>query len=418
MNRWLSRTAVTGTVLLVSAIVGTAAGSTRPTISSGHPVFGTVAVADQTNSVLTFAPAASGNTAPVTDIAGAATGLADPVGVGYDRHGNLYVSNVDSASITVYAPNATGNAAPIVTIAGANTTLADPIGLAVTPAGDIWVANDGGPDILEFAAGSVGDAAPIRTIRGAATGLTSPYALALTPDGTGVWVTDTNSPQTAVEREFSTHANGDVPPISTISGGRTQIDLPYGVAAAVDGSVVFGDESTPPAVLTFGPHDRGNAVPRHVITGSSTGLADPELIGLNPVGEIWVPNFPANSVTRYSRTASGNAAPDRRLAGAATLLNRPNGVAVYMQPPSAPRSLKKHVHGKRLTLRWHRPRVNGGGIQSYIVRHAKHKSGRFHIVKITTKRRYTRHHAAHGYYDVLAFNQAGFGKHSKRGHFA
>lgn len=417
MGRWVARTAVAGSVLLLSSTVGTTTGSTRPNIGSGHPAFGMLAVSNQTNAVLTFAAGASGNTAPVTDITGAATDLDNPTGVGFDRQGKLYVANAGSASITIYAPKATGNAAPVVTIAGANTTLSSPIGLAVTPAGDIWVANYGGSDILEFAAGAVGNAAPIRTISGPATGLTVVYALALTPDGQGVWVTDTQSGPSAAEREFSTHANGDVPPISAISGGRTQIDTPYAVAAAIDGSVVFGDDSTPPAVLTFGPHARGNAVPRHVITGSNTGLADPALIALNPIGEIVVPNFPANSVTRYPRTASGNAAPDRRLVGAATLINHPEAVAVYMQRPHAPRSLSKHVHGKALTLRWHRPRVDGGGIQSYVVRHAKHKSGHFHVVKTTTKRRYTKHHAAHGYYDVLAFNQAGFGKHSKRVHF-
>jgi hypothetical protein len=397
-------------------VVGTTVGSARPSVG-GHPPFGTIAVANYgAEGLLKFAPGSTGNVAPVVNITGAATGLSGPSGVGFDRHGNLYTANFNGSTITAYGPNATGNATPALTISGANTTLNQPIGLAVRPNGDIWVANFGNNSILEFAAGSVGNVSPTRTISGGATGLTSVIGLALTVDGSGVWVTDSAGPGVTVEREFSTHANGNVPPIAHISGGQTQLDSPYGVAAARDGSVVFSDASSPPAVLSFGPHARGNAAPRSVITGANTGLSLPTLLGLNPVGEIWVPNFGANSLTRYPSNASGNAAPDHQIVGAATLLDTPEGVVVYMQPPSAPRSVKKHMRGKTLKLRWHRPAVNGGGIQGYLVRHAKHKSGTFHVVKTTTKRHYTKHHAAHGYYDVLAFNQAGYGKHSKRVH--
>jgi sugar lactone lactonase YvrE len=414
MNRWIAGTATASTVLLLSSALGTPAGSARPSVAS-RVAFGTIAVSDQSNAVLTFAPGSSGNVAPLTDITGAATGLSTPGGIGFDRRGNLYVANTNAPSITGYAPNATGNVAPIVTIAGSNTTLNQPIGLAVTPAGAIWVANDGGTDLLEFAAGAVGNVAPTRTIAGASTGLTRAIGLALTVDGKGVWVTDLGSSGTAAEREFSTHANGNVSPIATIAGGQAQLDGAYGVAVARDGSVVFSNLNTPSAVLRFGPHARGNHSPGSVITGSNTGLNQPTLLGLNPVGEIWVPNYAANSATRYPANAAGNHAPDHQLIGASTLINHPQAVAIYMQPPSAPRSLKKHVHHKKLTLRWHKPNSSGGGIEGYLVRHAKHKSGKYHVVKTTTKRSY-RHHVKKGFYDVVAFNQAGNSHHSKRVH--
>jgi hypothetical protein len=411
--------AAAGSALLVPLMVSTAPAQSAP--STAHPAFGTIAVANfDANGLLKFAPGSTGNASPTANIVGAATGLSGPAGVGFDRRGRLYAANFSGASITAYGRNATGNATPELTISGSNTTLKQPIGLAVTPGGDIWVANLGNSDILEFAAGDGGNVAPTRTISGPATGLSTIIGLALTPDGKGVWVTDQGAAGSAVEREFSTAADGDAAPISTIGGGSTQLDTPYGVAAALDGSVVFSNEmSEPPAVLTFGPHARGDVTPRSVISGSNTGLDTPALIGLNPGGEIWVANFGGSgpgSLTRYPSHASGNAAPDHAISGSNTQLDRPEGVVVYMQQPTAPRSLKKHMHGKTLTLRWHRPASNGGGLEGYVVRHAKHKSGKFHTVKTTKKRHYTKHHAAHGYYDVLAFNQAGYSSHSRRVH--
>jgi hypothetical protein len=417
MKRSIMRTmAAVGALLLSLTLVGTTAVSARPS-AAGHPAFGTVAAANFTgNSLLEFGPGSTGNVAPVTDITGATTGLNGPCGVGFDRRGFLYTANNGTPSITAYAPGATGNVAPALTITGTNTTLNQPIGLAVSPSGDIWVANYGDGKILEFAAGSVGNVAPTRTITGPHTGLSSVAAVALTVDGKGVWATQYAASGSTVEREFSTHANGDATPISTISGPQTQLDFAYGVAAARDGSVVFDNFTTTPAVLSFGPHQRGNATPRTVVSGSNTGMVSPQLIGLNPVGEIWVTDATNKALLRYPSRADGNVAPDHQISGTATQLTDPQGVAVYMLPPSAPRALKKHMHGKTLKLRWHKPASNGGGIEGYLVRHAKHKSGKFHTVKTTTKRHFTKHHAAHGFYDVVAFNQPGYSKHSKRVH--
>lgn len=417
MKRSITRTVTAGSAMLLSlTVVGTTAGSARPS-ATGHPPYGTVAVANYGNNhLLRFAPGSTGNVAPAADIGGAATGLNGPTDVAFDRAGRLYAANFTGSTLTVYQPNATGNASPAVTLAGANTTLNAPLGLDVTPNGDIWVANNGANDILEFAAGAQGNVAPTRTISGPATGLNGVDDVAVTPDGKGVWVTDFQPAGTTVEREFSTHANGNVPSISSIGGGQTQLDTPYGVDVARDGSLIFGNATSSGALLTFAPHAHGNARPRTVITGSNTGLQIPNFIGLNPVGEIWVPIFSTNTLSRFPANATGNVTPDHQITGASTALNEPSGVADYAVPPSAPRALKKHMHGKTLKLRWHRPASNGGGIEGYLVRHAKHKSGRFHTVKTTKKRHFTKHHAARGYYDVVAFNQAGYGKHSKRVH--
>jgi hypothetical protein len=409
-----------GGVLLLSVVLVPASGPAAAARVAHAPAYGAIAVTNANgNAVEVFAPSASGNAAPVATISGASTELSRPSGVGFGSDGSLYVANYDSNSITVYRSGATGNVSPTATIIGADTQLDRPVGLAVSRTGGIWVAS-GGDRILEFAPGATGNVAPARTITGAATGISKTSGLALTPDGTGVWLSDQNDSGSAVEREFSTSADGNAPPIAEIGGAKTLLNVPYGVAAERDGTVVFDNASKPYAVLSFGRHSRGNRAPTRGIGGSKTGLDLPTLVGLDAKGNIWVPNFGTsvarNSLTRYPGGARGNTAPTRRIKGAKTHLNGAEGVAVFMREPSAPRSPKKHVHHKTLTLSWHAPTTTGGGVEGYEIRHAKHKSGTFHLIKTTTKTSYKKHHPKHGYYDVVAFNQAGDSTHSKRVH--
>lgn len=418
MKRPITRAVTAGGVMLLSlTVVGTTAGSARPG-AAGHPAFGTIAATNFGDSTLvTFAPGSTGDVAPNTRISGVATGLDGPAGLAYDRLGNLYVANYSGDSITEYGPNANGNAAPIRTISGANTTLNEPFGLAVAPSGSIWIGNFGDTDVLEFAADAVGNAAPIRTIAGTNTGLDGVDDVAVTGDGKRVLVACFGVSAPASIREFSTGANGDAAPLTTISGSHTQLEGTRGVDVTPTGGIgVSNTASGGDNVLRFAPNAHGDATPRKVISGSNTGLNNSYFIAFNPVGETWVANYNLSSLTRYPAAASGNTAPDHQIAGGSTTLDGPVGVAVYMQPPAAPRALKKHMRGKTLKLRWHRPASNGGGIEGYAVRHARHKSGKFHTIKTTKKRHFTKHHAAHGYYDVIAFNQAGYSRHSKRVH--
>jgi hypothetical protein len=393
------------------------ANALRPAASQGKVAFGTIAVANRVGkSVLTFAPGSTGNVAPVTTIVGAATGLNNPSGIAFDGRGLLYVADVNAASISVFAPNASGNVPPVRSISGSNTTLANPIGVAVDRSGDIWVANQVPKTILEFAAGAGGNVAPIRTIGGPNAGLTNPVGLELTANEKAVWVTDNMAPPTSVEREFSTHANGDAAPIVTLSGDRTQLSGTFGVTVARDGSVVMADQTSPGVVLTFARHASGNAAPLRAISGASTGLSAPEQITLNPAGEIWVANSGVNGLSRFSADAMGNVAPDHEIVGNATTLNAPADIAVYMLAPGAPRSVKGHVRHHKLTLRWRAPASSGGGIEGYEVSLAKHKSGKYHALTTTTQRHYAKRHPKPGYYDIVAFNEAGDGSPSRPVH--
>ena len=93
----------------------------------------------------------------------------------------LFVANTAANSILVYSRVATGDSAPIRTISGAATGLNGPSTVVVDQDnGELLVANQGNNSITVYSLKAGGNAAPIRTLSGAATGLSGPQFLALT----------------------------------------------------------------------------------------------------------------------------------------------------------------------------------------------------------------------------------------------
>jgi len=73
----------------------------------------------------------------------------------------------------------------------------------------------------------------------------------------------------------------------------------------------------------------GNAAPLRTLSGSATGLGFPTGLVVDPVNnELLVTNPGSDSVTVYTRTANGNAAPLRTISGSATGLSLPEGLVV------------------------------------------------------------------------------------------
>ena len=101
----------------------------------------TYVVSESDQGVLVYAPGASGSTAPIRRIQGAATGLNVPTGLAVDPYGYLYVTNLGADTVTIYSSSANGNVAPTRVLAGVATTLTGPIGVSVGADRSIRVAD-------------------------------------------------------------------------------------------------------------------------------------------------------------------------------------------------------------------------------------------------------------------------------------
>lgn len=287
------------------------------------------------NAITVYARTASGNTAPIRVLQGAATALSSPSGIAVDLvNDELIVANKTAPySVTIYPRTASGNTAPLRTITGNLTTLDDPRGVAVDPLhGEFSVANRAGFSVTTWARTANGNVAPLRALR-------TPMAFS---NPWGVLV-DVVHDEIAVANNgnfisvFPRLGDGMVPPSRTFSGSNTGFNGgPIGIALdlANDEYVVttpFFEAQFQPALLWFPRLPGGNVAPNRAIGGppSTTQLAQPNGVVVDANGaEIVTANSLGNSVTVHSRFLTGVAPPLRVLVGAATQLNNPQFVFV------------------------------------------------------------------------------------------
>jgi DNA-binding beta-propeller fold protein YncE len=195
---------------------------------------------------------------------------------------------------------------------------------------------------------------PIRQIRGDKTKLGFVCAVAVSPENKELYAVTGDDEWASV---FSTDTSGDIAPLRrfTTDHGSAGISLDR----KNDELFITGEHLN--KVSVFARAARGDGQERRYIQGPATGLADPHGIHVDSAGdEIFVTNhgnwrktasgekyasvvlgtheaaelrpstgrFLPPSVTVYSRTAKGDAAPIRVIQGARTGLNLPIGVFV------------------------------------------------------------------------------------------
>ena len=258
---------------------------------------GNIYVANAFDNAVTVYPAGSNaNVAPTSTIGGPKTGLDTPVGIALDAGGNIYVANDGSAiggndTVTVYPAGSNGNVAPSSAIAGFNTGLNGPLGIALDASGNIYVTNDGGNTVTAYPAGSNGNAAPRSTIAGSNTGLNFPVGIALDAGGT-IYVANDGSNAVTIYRAGS---NGNIAPSSAIAGSNTGLEYPYGIALDANGNICVvnsfyagvgvassGDAVTNDTVTVYAAGSNGNVAPSATIAGPATELGVPEGIAIGP----------------------------------------------------------------------------------------------------------------------------------------
>ncbi|HVN63177.1 MAG TPA: SBBP repeat-containing protein [Candidatus Binataceae bacterium] len=131
---------------------------------------------------------------------------------------------------------------------------------------------------------------------------------------------------------YPAHANGDIAPSATITGSRTGLNLPSGVALDSAGNIYVANtgarQTERGSITVFHEGTNGNVAPAATIAGPNTKLHSTEGIAVDSSGNIYVANFNGNSVTAYGADANGDAAPTAAIAGHKTKLAEPTGLAI------------------------------------------------------------------------------------------
>jgi len=181
------------------------------------------------------------------------------------------------------------------------------------------------PQVVVYPKHAKGEDKPVRRILGNDTGLDAPHGIAVdekdkllfvntwghhsdfTTAGTGKFL----PPGIQV---YALDANGDVKPLRTISGDKTQLDWPGGMKYNPENGDLYVANDIGQSVLVFSnaPKANGNVAPARVIHGPSTRLRNPTGVALDLKNkEVWVSNLGNSSATVYPIMADGDASPLR-----------------------------------------------------------------------------------------------------------
>jgi hemin uptake protein HemP len=300
-----------------------------------------------TNTITVYAANANGNVPPLAVIGGSNTGLDQPSAIALDATGKIYVLNTAAnfPGINVYPPlaNSTGilNEAPIASIAGSQTLLDEPDAIALDSHGNIYVANlfgghaeffDSGR-LTVYAAGSNGNVAPATTISGDKTGLGLPVGIAVDSSGNIYSANAVNADIGGKLKRFtsitvySAGSKGNAPPIATIAGNNANLS-PGGIAVDSSRNIyVTGAFS----IEMFAAGSNGNVPPALTITGPNPPSSFPGAIALDSGRDIYVLNYGltgVDSVTVYPAGSSGDAVPIATITSNFTGINGAYGVAL------------------------------------------------------------------------------------------
>ncbi len=173
---------------------------------------------------------------------------------------------------------------------------------------------------------------PLITISGSKTGLISPEGIAL-DSSNDIYVAD-NSANSVFLYQAGSH--GNVAPIPTIgSTVTTGLGWPQGIALDSSGKIYVVDDGPggpggdgPGSVFVYAALSNANAAPTATISGTNTGLTYPQGIVVDSTGKIYVADEGATSVFVYPAGSNGNVAPTTTITGGETLLDTPEGIAL------------------------------------------------------------------------------------------
>ena len=215
------------------------------------------------DAVVTFKKASSGQEPPVRLLQGNKTQMADPHGIALDpKTGLIYVTNWGT-----YKTRRTPDAAEGNPRSGGKPNW--PLGIEYTNTGS---AEFRLPSITVYRKDATGDTAPLRTIQGPKTLMNWPTAIAVHPDRGELFVANDTSDTVTVYR---TDASGDVAPIRVIKGAKSMVKNPTGVAVDLKNNELWVTNFGNHAATVYAIDAAGDAAPRRVIRSGPIDAASP-----------------------------------------------------------------------------------------------------------------------------------------------
>jgi DNA-binding beta-propeller fold protein YncE len=218
----------------------------------------------------------------------------------------MYLTVQHSNSVIVYKKYAQGQDKPLREIIGNDTGLEDPHGVAAdTKRNLLFVSNHGSVIATEPPARMGGRP---REIIG--SGRFDPPSITI----------------------YNLDATGNVKPLRTIEGPRTQLNWPMQIVLDKERGELFVANDMDHSVLVFGVEDSGDVAPRRIIKGPRTGLRNPVGITFDEKNqELWIASMGNHRAAVFTRDAHGDIAPKRVIRGGPAnekglMIGNPGGV--------------------------------------------------------------------------------------------
>jgi hypothetical protein len=310
------------------------------------------------NSVTIYAPGSDGtDSSDITAISGEATGFEAPIAIALAPTGiagltRFYATvcgkvcggsgppSVNRYDFTIPEGGGTIDISTADVITGDNTGLDEPVGVAVDSSGNIYVANDLGGEsglgsVTVYPFGANGNVTPITKITGGQTGFDFPTGIAL-DSSRNIYVTNcgldcSGSNPRSVEI-FAAGSSGNVKPMASIMGGKTELDFPFGIALDSGGNIYvansLGGENVLGSVTMYPAGSKGNVAPAATIAGHMTTFDNPTGIALDADANIYVSNLNSNTVTIFAAGTNGNIPPSATISSKTSGLDMPYGIAI------------------------------------------------------------------------------------------
>ncbi len=259
----------------------------------------------------------TGITEPKRAIGGLKTKIEFQSGVHVDpKNGDIYAVNNDTVdTLVIFSGQAKGDVRPERELHTPHGTF----GIAMDEAHQeflLTVQHDSA--VVTFPKTAKSDDAPIRLLQGEHTLLADPHGIAF----------DTKNDLIFVTNHGSVH---QVRPGALVASGLIRAsDLrkpnwPLGFGNAIPGS----GKNLPPSVTVYSRTASGDAAPLRVIQGPKTQMNWPTGIAFDSrSNELFVANDMGDSILVFDGSAKGDVAPTRVLKGPKTLIKNPTGIYI------------------------------------------------------------------------------------------